>query len=394
VNVSSQSPDKRRILIPHQWNAERGLYGADKVLLRILKEIAPIAEPLVVVESEGELTTAARGLGCDVVVRPMGVLRRKKMNPAGLAGCAWQIVASSFWMARQIRRRNIQMVLTSTVSVIPGALAARMTQRPHLWFVEEFLGGSSSLLSIIVSMLSTRILAVSEASARSIHRGRKGARRKTAVAYPGVEPPPPDGPEGEAFRRQFSAPERPLLIGMVGRLHHWKGQEYFFDALCELKKRNIGGFRALLVGDAYRDYPEWPERLRQKSRALGLEQEVVFCGHRNDVYAVYRGLDIAVAPSTRPEPFGLVVAEAMSAELPVIATAWGGPAEVIEDGISGFLVPTGDPVLFSARLEQLIRDPGLRRQMGRRARQRVESAFSAAAFNDRIRREIRELTAP
>jgi glycosyltransferase involved in cell wall biosynthesis len=391
VNASDQERERPQILIPHQWKSARGLYGADRVLVRILREIAPIARPVVVVESEGELPDAARRLGGDVEVREMGVLRRSQMNPAGMARSAFHIASASLWMAREIRRRNIRLVVTSTVSVLPGALAARMTRRPHLWLVHEILRGPWAMLSIPVSALSTRIVAVSEASARSVHRGRQGVARRTVVAYPGVELPPAEPADGGAFRREHGTPERPLLIGLAGRLHYWKGQDYFLRALHEVRKKNIGGFRALIIGDPYRDYPQAPEHLRQRARDLGLEKDVVFCGHRDDMQSVYRGLDIAVAPSVFPEPFGLVVAEAMAAGLPVIATDWGGPREMIENGMSGYLIPPDDPGVFAARLEQLIRDPELRRAMGKSARQRIASAFPASAFDARMRREICEL---
>ena len=386
-----QAAPRDHVLVLHQWKANRNMYGADRIMLRVLKETVSVADPIVVVESDGEWTEAARSLGCEVIIRPMGVLRSRQMNPAGFCRITWRIVAASLWMARQIRRRNIRLVMTNTVSVMAGALAARMTARPHLWIIQDLLQGWAVALSVPVCSLSTRIVALSNASARSVHRGRTSAMQKTVVAYPGVDPAALDAADGRAIREAFSTPAQPVLVGLVGRLHYWKGQDYFLDALHHLKERKVGGYRALIVGGAYQDYQNFPEQLRLRSRELGLEDEVIFCGHRDDIQAVFRGLDIAVAPSTLPEPFGLVVAEAMAARLPVIATATGGPAEMIQDGQSGFLIPTGNPGLFSQRLERLIRDPQLRRDMGQRARQRVEAAFPAAAYEACIRREVSAL---
>ncbi|HUC84348.1 MAG TPA: glycosyltransferase, partial [Candidatus Acidoferrales bacterium] len=209
-----------RILILHQWKAERGLYGADRVLVRMVREMTSMAHPLVVVESEGELPDALRELGCEVLVRPMGVLRRKQMNPVGLLRSAWQIAMASLWMAGEIRRQDIRLVITCTVAVIPGAFAAALARRPHLWFVEEVLGGRDAALSLLVSALSTRVVAVSEASARSVHRERNWAKRKTQVAYPGVEARPPGPATGGGIRQEFGVPKEEILIGMVGRLHY------------------------------------------------------------------------------------------------------------------------------------------------------------------------------
>jgi glycosyltransferase involved in cell wall biosynthesis len=367
------------------------LYGADKMLLRVLREMVQMTEPIVAIESEGELADALRAMSCRVIVRELGVLRRSYMTPAGLLNRAWHTIRSAFWLARFIRENDIRLVLTSTVSVTSSALAARITGRPHLWFVQEILSGKAAILSFLVRHLSNRIVTNSEACARSVHRGHEATARKTRVAYPGVDARAFKNADGAAFRRQFGAGTSVVLIGLVGRLHYWKGQDFFLDALSELKKRNVNGFCALFVGEAYRDYADYKRQLEEKARRLSLAEQVIFCGHIRDTPSVFKALDIVVAPSTQPEPFGLVVAEAMAARRPVIATAWGGPAEMIRDGESGFLIPPDDPLEFSRRLEQLMRSPQLRERIGRAAGERIEAFFPASAFDAMIRITVAEL---
>ena len=86
-------------------------------------------------------------------------------------------------------------------------------------------------------------------------------------------------------------------------------------------------------------------------------------------------LDILVLPSTSPEPFGLVVLEAMASGKPVVATAHGGPLEIITDGACGRLVPPGDPAALAVAIEQLVGDPGLRTRWGVAARERAVAHF-------------------
>lgn len=367
------------------------MYGADQMLVRVVREIRPIAEPIVVVESDGELVETLRALPCEVIVRELGVLRRRYMNPAGWFNRAYHNLAAALWMARLIRQRDIQAVVTSTVSVTAGALAAKLARRPHLWFVQEILSGYASGLASLVSGLSTTMVAVSKASAESIHRGRAGVAERIQVLYPGVDPRRFQGVDGRPFRSRYCPEPNQVLIGLVARLHAWKGQDYFLEALGDLKRRGVGGFRAVLVGEAYQDYPEIRPRLEAKARALGLGEVVTFCGHLDGVAGVFAGLDFSVAPSVKPEPFGLVVAEAMASRRPVIATHWGGPKEMIEDGVSGYLVPPNDVPAFSHRLEQLIVNPALRRQMGEAARRRIETAFQAETFNERMRAAVAAL---
>ncbi len=355
------------------------------MLLRVLREMLPMAEPIVLIESEGELADAVRAMSCRVIVREMGVLRRTYMTPAGLVNRAWHTLRCTSWLARYIRQNDICLVFTSTAAVIAPALAARMAKRPHLWFIQEILSGKAALLSFVVRRLSTRIIANSEACARSIHRGHLAAAGKITVAYPGVDARQFDHADGAAIRRQYAVGQDQVLIGLVGRLHCRKGQDYFLDALSELRKRNVNGFRALLVGEAYQDHADYRRQLEERARQLGLGELVVFCGHISETASVYKALDIVVAPSTEPESFGLVVAEGMAARRPVIATALGGPKEIIRNEESGFLIPLDDPAEFSRRLEQLIRSPQLRERIGRAAGERIEACFSAAAFDAKMR---------
>src|SRR5207248_3224481 len=108
----------------------------------------------------------------------------------------------------------------------------------------------------------------------------------------------------------------------------------------------------LLIGEARftsgatrYDNTAYVQNLHELTDALDLGQAVRFVGHRNDVPEVLAALDIALLPSWE-EPFGRVVVEAMAAGTPVVATAVGGPTEIIEEGINGLLVPPREPELW------------------------------------------------
>jgi len=94
-------------------------------------------------------------------------------------------------------------------------------------------------------------------------------------------------------------------------------------------------------------------------------------------------LDIVVHTSVAPEPFGLVILEGMALAKPVVCSAHGGPVEIVEDGVSGFLVPPGDPEALSARLTTLLVSRKLREQIGRAAFQRV-NVFNVTQHVERV----------
>ena len=98
----------------------------------------------------------------------------------------------------------------------------------------------------------------------------------------------------------------------------------------------------------------------------------------------YRSLDVFVLPSKEPEPFGLVVLEAMASGLPVIATAHGGPAEILRDNVTGVLVTPGDPAKMMLAMRALSEDPGRAKEMGAAGRTEAVNTYDIARTMDRL----------
>jgi glycosyltransferase involved in cell wall biosynthesis len=118
--------------------------------------------------------------------------------------------------------------------------------------------------------------------------------------------------------------------------------------------------------------------LRALARVLGVEQRVGFTGFVSDPAPAFRALDIVVHASTRSEPFGRVVAEAMACGKPVVASRSGGVTEIIRDNENALSHSPGDAAMMAACIERLRADAGLRREMGVRARSWAEQKFDRA----------------
>jgi glycosyltransferase involved in cell wall biosynthesis len=99
---------------------------------------------------------------------------------------------------------------------------------------------------------------------------------------------------------------------------------------------------------------------------------------------VLAAFDIFILPSTQPDPFPTVILEAMSAGIPVIATAHGGPLEMVVDGETGLLVPPGDPAALAAAIELLLLDAPKRKAMGDAGRRRIENEFALDTSLNRV----------
>jgi glycosyltransferase involved in cell wall biosynthesis len=156
------------------------------------------------------------------------------------------------------------------------------------------------------------------------------------------------------------------VVGLVGRLAPWKGQHVFLDAFA--RAFPTGGVRARIVGDALFGEDAYRDSLHQQVVRLGITDRVEFRGFRSDVRAELAALDVLVHASVQPEPFGQVVVEGMAAGLPVIATDAGGPAEIIDRGVDGLLIPPDDVEALAAAMRLLVGDLARRDDLGRRAR--------------------------
>ncbi|NOZ72909.1 MAG: glycosyltransferase family 4 protein, partial [Chloroflexi bacterium] len=118
------------------------------------------------------------------------------------------------------------------------------------------------------------------------------------------------------------------------------------------------------------------QALQSLAQELGIASHLIWAGYRRDMPQILAALDIVVVPSTRPEPFGMVVIEAMASGRPVIATRHGGPRETIKEGETGYLVSPQHPSEMRTALVRLATQPPLRQQLGAAGRQRVIQQFS------------------
>ncbi|MGB0129014.1 MAG: glycosyltransferase [Rhodocyclaceae bacterium] len=183
-----------------------------------------------------------------------------------------------------------------------------------------------------------------------------------------------------------------FVIGVVGNIKPWKGQHVVVEAMHILTSAR-SDVKCLMVGDVgrLREDQEYFSALKANVRELGLERDIVFTGFRQDVLPLMKEFSVIVHSSTEPEPLGRVILEGMLMGRPVIATAHGGPLELIVDGESGFLVPPDNPAVLAARLATLLDDEDLRSRMGANARRRVCECFGLDAKVGEIEDQLDEL---
>jgi len=161
-----------------------------------------------------------------------------------------------------------------------------------------------------------------------------------------------------AVRAELNAPEEATVIIQASRLERWKGQAALISALGQL--RDLPGWLCWIAGGSQRPHEaEYLQELEGQARELGIGDRVRFLGQRTDVPQLLVAADIHCQPNTGPEPFGIAFIEALYAGLPVVTTAMGGGAEVVDESCGRLVAPNDDKGL-SEVLKSLIINPNER----------------------------------
>lgn len=331
------------------------LSGGELALLRTLPALLKEVEPIVVLGEDGPLRAKLEALGIDVRVVPLaGSVRNTRRHTATQLSPGQLLTIAHYLLTLRALLRELAPDLVHTNSLkaaLYGGAAGRLARVPVLWHVRDRIADDYlprpvvRLVRLAAKVLPTAIVANSRATLATLPRGG------TVLASPVV----PDSVAVPAVVR--STPTGRFTVGLVGRLSPWKGQDVFLRAFALAFPG--GGERAHLVGSAMFGEQDWEAELRALAGSLGIADRVDFRGFHEDVWEELALLDVAVHASTTPEPFGQVVLEAMAAGVPIIASAEGGPAEVVTDGVDGLLVAPRDPAALAAALRRLAADPSL-----------------------------------
>jgi glycosyltransferase involved in cell wall biosynthesis len=221
------------------------------------------------------------------------------------------------------------------------------------------------------------------------------------VVYNGVDverfaPGPGEGGRLDELAGLGPAPEGTVRLGLVATYARWKGHEVFLQAAAELLREHPAlPARFYLVGAPLYRTPDSQfsvEELRGLIKRLGLSGRVGLVPFQQEPAAVYRALDIFVHASTRREPFGLTIAEAMACGRAAIISRASGAAEQLTDGVDAVTLPSGDTAALARALRALTEDAGLRELLGQAARRTAVERFSRERYAREVLDVYRALT--
>jgi glycosyltransferase involved in cell wall biosynthesis len=173
-----------------------------------------------------------------------------------------------------------------------------------------------------------------------------------------------------------------LRVGLLGTFARWKGHDVFLRALSQIRAAGVRGY---IIGEPIYETAASQFSMRELQElcaAHGLTGAVGFTGRIHDAPGALRELDVVVHASTEPEPFGLVIAEAMACGRPIIVSRAGGAAEIAQAG--ALFHRPGDAADLAARISELVTDPALRQSLGAAGREAAQRLFSRRRLADSL----------
>ena len=335
--------------------------GLQKIVVRLVDHFQSRMDHLVVTPSgDGPLRAQ---FPARVPVRPLADPRRSGK---------WNALR----MARLFRAYRPDVVHTRNWTCIDAIIGARLAGVPVVIHGEHGREASDPegrnafrrRVRRLLGPLVTEFVTVSRDLARWLASDVGISPAKITHIYNGVDTDAFSPGDQHEARKVLGLPHEPIVMGTVGRLDPVKDHRGLIEAFHRLARRQ--DTQLLIVGDG----PCRPE-LEHLTNELGLRGRVRLLGERDDINVILRALDVFILPSLG-EGISNAILEAMATGLPVVATHVGGNPELVDDGVTGFLVPSRSTSSLAAALQRYLDDPGLKRHHGDAGRIRSLKEFS------------------
>lgn len=357
--MSVPRADERRVALV----TAAGERGGAEIVMELLASRLPARgiAPILAAPEDGALFRRWRDEGRAVCALPaFGRLRRLDHGA--------RVVVE---IARRLRDAGIRLIHAHGVSAqIHAGLAARRLQWPSVYHVHDLFNprwtADGALHRLALRVPAARTIAISQSVAASL-RGRVPAARLHTIL---------DGVDRAIVAPATAAGAAPLVV-WCGRLQQWKGPHQFIAAAKQILTARPDARFAVVGGSLFGLEPAYAATLRAQVEAAGLRDALTLTGQLDDARPWLRAAAVVVHSSVRPEPFGLVMAEAMMQERPVAAFRHGGAAEIVLDGETGRLVTPGDAAALGQSVIDILSDSARAVAMGQAGRRRALQYFDA-----------------
>lgn len=304
----------------------------------------------------------------------LNVDKNEKIGTDGLLCVAWRLFR--LLLKEKPHIVHSHLFLASSLVRIVGLLAGIRCHVVTMHRIEY--PRTQPLVERLIGLLATRYVTDSMAAAELLTSMLGVRKEMVEVIYNGIDTSEFDRPPTrEVARGGLGLRRDEFVIGVVAHLFEEKGHAFLFKSLAHIRDE-LGSFRLLVIGDGY-----LRPSLEGMAADLFKEGQIVFLGQRGDLANLLTALDLLVLPSSW-EGFGIILAEAMYMQTPVVTTSdGGGCAEVVEEGNGGMLVPYGDIDALGRAVLKFRVDEQFRHTQGAMGRAHVKKNFVAGIMTKR-----------
>lgn len=386
----------KSILIIHQSSE---LYGSDKTILFFTKELDKTKYfPIVILPSEGPLKVEFEKNGIKVVIAPVLKLYRNILKPRNMLTFFREYSVGMKTLKALHKEHNFQLIYSHTLAVLLGLFFARKNKIKHLWHVQEIIAKPVFVNKVFTELLSLKsnhkAIYDSIQTMKFWADGHPKLEAKSDFVWNGLDIDEKYNASAEEIaqirKEFFKVDQNQTVIGLIGRINGWKGQQLLLEAYKKIADE-FPNTKLVFIGSAPPDQDFFVENLELRITEIKLNEKVLIIPFQQNIWRFWDSIDIAVVPSTEPEPFGMVAIEAMSAKKPVIAANHGGLTEIVLPNETGFLFEPRDANDLAKYLKIVIADKNMQQQFGKNGYQRVGDVFSMKQHTAKLENIFKEL---
>lgn len=386
----SENDKKKNVIL---WEALPEIAGGQRVCLDVLRALKEIYNISVIAPSRGSFSEAVENEGATFFELPFQSYSLIKKNYLDLVKFCMDTPAVIRNAVSIINKNNTSAIYASSTRVFPwAAMAGERASVPVIWHIHNMLADWKTKMLINFFSGKKSIKLILSDSAATGAQYRKIAERVIPV-YNGVDISRfhPDNGLRNKLRREFNIPEDAVVAGTISDLIPHKGQRTFLEAMSILLKNNEKLY-GIIVGVARTGFEWYEKELKDESKKKGIEKRIIFAGYRKDIETVFNGMDILVVPSYSSESFPLIILEGLACGTAILASAFSGMLEVVENGENGFLFPISDSNALASNISLLANDSKMLAQMKGYCINIARERYDMGIFDNRIREHFLSVT--
>ncbi len=386
----------KSILFIHQ-SAE--LYGSDKTILMFISSLDKTKYlPIVILPFEGPLKVEFEKNNIKVIISPVLKLYRKMFTPSNMIKFFKEYKEGIKALEKLHKEYDFKLVYSHTLAALIGISFAQKNNIKHLWHVQEIIAKPKifnlAFKKILAIKSNHKIIYDSKETMKFWINGNETLTKKSEFIWNGLDVNQKSITSSETIEKVrkdfFEVQNNSVVIGLIGRINSWKGQQLLLKAFSLIAEKQPKA-KLVFIGSAPPNQEFFETDLINKIKTYNLEDSVKIIPFQNNIWQFWDSIDIAVVPSTEPEPFGMVAIEAMMAKKPVIAANHGGLTEIVMPNKTGILFEPNNEKALAEALMDLLNNSEKRKTFGEEGYIRANTHFSLKNHVDKFEKTFEEL---